>query len=126
MANETGVQLNEIGNILAQDTEYPLDGTFLYVEADWGWVDISIFKDLGANLFWRDPMEGLSDALLALWESEALDKRWSSMLYRIEGNKFTASFTYDPLDPNVSTIDRREVILQERYGNKQVVYPPLK
>lgn len=125
MANETGAQLNEIGNILAQDTEYPLDGTFLYVEADWGWVDISLFKDLGANLLWRDATQELSYALLELWESEAPDKRWSSMLYRIDGDKFDASFTHDPLDPNVSTIDRREVILQERYGNKRVIYPPL-
>ena len=36
MASETGARLNEIGNLLAQDTVYPLDGTFLYVEADWG------------------------------------------------------------------------------------------
>ncbi len=126
MANESGAWLNEIGNILARDTDYPLDGTFLYVEADWGWADISIFKDLGANLLWRDPTSELIDALLEFWEAEASDKRWSSMQYRIEGGKFTATFTYDPLDPDVSTIDRRGVILRERYGNKQVVYPPLK
>jgi hypothetical protein len=126
MANEIGEQLNEIGNLLAMDTDYPLNGTFLYVEADWGWVDISIFKDLGENLLWRDATQELSDALLELWESEVPDKRWTSMMYRIEGDNFTASFTHDPLDPNVSTIDRREVILQERYNNKQVVYPPLK
>jgi hypothetical protein len=125
MANETGAQLNEIGNILARDTDFPLDGTLLYVEADWGTANISIFKNLGAHLLWRDPTQELSYALLELWESEALDKRWSSMLFRIEGEKFAASFTYDPLDLNVSTIDRREVILQERYGNKQVIYPPL-
>lgn len=125
MANETGRLLNEIRNILAQDTEYPLDGTFLYVEADWGWADMSIFKDLGANLLWRDPMGGLGEVLLDLRESEAPDKRWSTMQYRITGGKFDASFTYEPLDPEVSTLDRREVILRQLYGNKLVVYPPL-
>lgn len=48
MASEIGARLNGIGKLLAQDTGYPLDGTFLYVEADWGWANISIFKDLGA------------------------------------------------------------------------------
>ena len=47
------------------------------------------------------------------------------MQYRIIGGKFDASFTYEPLDPEVSTFDRREVILRQLYGNKLVVYPPL-
>ncbi len=125
MANEIGAMLNEVGKILARDTAFPLDGTFLYVEADWGWVDMAIFKDLGDHLLWRDPMRGLSDALVELWYAEAPDKRWSTMQYRIDGGKFEAFFTYEPLDPEVSTLDRREHILQQRYGNKRIVYPPL-
>jgi hypothetical protein len=125
MANEIGALLNEVGNVLARDTRYPLDGTFLYVEADWGWVGMSIFKDLEDRLLWRDPMEGLADVLLELWEAETPEKRWASMQYRIADGKFEASFTHEPLDPEVTTIDRRASILQERYGNKQIVYPPL-
>ena len=125
MASETGARLNEIGNLLAQDTDYPLDGTFLYVEADWGWADISIFKDLGASLLWRDPMDGLCEALLDLREAEVPDKRWSTMQFCITGEKFDAAFTYGPLDPEVSALNRREIILRRRYGNKPVVYPPL-
>ncbi|WBO22217.1 hypothetical protein [Sphingomonas abietis] len=125
MAHEAAAQLNAIGNLLAMDTQYPLDGTFLYVEADWGWADISIFKDLGASLLWRDPMDGLFEALLDLREAEASDKRWSTMQYRITGDRFDAAFTYEPLDSEESTIDRRAIILRQRYGNKQVVYPPL-
>jgi hypothetical protein len=125
MVNEVGTLLNKVGKMLAQDTAYPLDGTFLYVEADWGWVDISIFKDLGDHLLWRDPAEGLTQALFELWEAEPPEKRWSSMEYRIVGDTFDASFTYGPLDPEVSTMDRREHILQQRYGNKRIVYPPL-
>jgi hypothetical protein len=126
MENEIGTMLNGIGNILAHDVSYPLDGTFLYVEAGRAWVDMSIFKDLGDRLLFRDPMDGLSDALLDLWDAQQPGKRWFTMQYRIERGKFEASFTYDPLDPEVSTLDRREIILRERYGNKQVVYPPLK
>lgn len=60
-----------------------------------------------------------------LWEAEAPEKRWASMQYRIADGKFEASFLHEPLDPKVTTIDRRAGILQQRYGNKQIVYPPL-
>lgn len=126
MASEIGPMLDDVGNILARDTAYPLDGTFLYVEAEWQMVGMSIFKDLGDRLLYRDPMNGLADALLDLWDASPSDKRWSTMQYRIDGGKFDASFTYEPLDPEVSAIDRREAILRQRYGNKQVVYPSLK
>ncbi len=120
-----GPILSEVGNILAQDTAYPLDGTFLYVEAEWQMVGMSIFKDVGDRLIYRDPMDGLADILLEIWEAAPADKQWSSMQYWINDGKFDASFTYEPLDHEVSAIDRREVILNRRYGNKQVVYPPL-
>jgi hypothetical protein len=125
MANEMGPILNEVGNILARDTAYPLDGTFLYVEAEWQMVGMSIFKDVGDRLVYRDPMDGLAEILLELWEAAPADKQWSSMQYRINDGRFEASFTYEPLDPEVSSIDRREVILCQRYGNKRIDYPPL-
>ncbi|UAK25190.1 hypothetical protein [Sphingomonas nostoxanthinifaciens] len=126
MESEVGTLLNEVGNVLAQDADYPLDGTFLYVEADWGWVDMMIFKDLGDHLLARWPMNGLADVLAELWEAEVPAKRWSSMQYRIEGGAFSASFTHGQLDPEESTLDRRHRILQQRYGNKRVDYPPLR
>ncbi len=126
MANEIGSMLDQVGRILARDTAYPLDGTFLYVEAEWQMVGMSIFKDLGDRLLYRDPMNELGEALLELWGAALPDKRCSTMQYRIMGDKFDASFTYDLLDPKVSAIDRREVILRQLYGNKLVVYPPLK
>lgn len=118
--------LNEIGNVLAQDADYPLEGTFLYTEAAAASADISIFKDLGDHLLFRWPMSGLSDVLLELWAAEAPDKRWAAMQYRIEGGRFDASFTYpEAFDPAEWTGDRRERVLQQRYGNKRVVYPPI-
>ncbi len=47
------------------------------------------------------------------------------MQYVIDGDRFTTSFSFDRLDPEVSTITRRQAILDQRYGNKQVVYPPI-
>jgi hypothetical protein len=111
--------LNEVGNVLAQDTDYPLEGTFLYVEAESMMVDMSI-KDLGDAILFRLSMRALSGVLLDLWEAADPKKRWATMEYRIVGGKFTASFTYpEDIDPNESTMDRRERIMQQRYGNKR-------
>ncbi len=125
MADEVGALLNEVGNILAQDRAYPLDGTFLYVEAEPQSVSASIFKDLGDHLLYRFPNEALNAVLLELWEAEPVKKRWTAMQYVIDGDRFTTSFSFDRLDPEVSTITRRQAILDQRYGNKQVVYPPI-
>ena len=44
------------------------------------------------------------------------------MQYWIVNGKFTASFTYpEEIDPNENTMDRRERILNERYGNRRIV-----
>jgi hypothetical protein len=125
MANdETGRLLNEIGNILARDTEYPLDGTFLYAEAKRMSVSIDIFKDLGDRLLYRWPMPGLSDAILDLWEAAPQNKRWSAMQYRIHDGTFEATFTYpEDFDEAEDVFVRRDRILQQRYGNKRIVYP---
>lgn len=48
------------------------------------------------------------------------------MQYRIVGGTFEAAFTYEPLDDEGATIERRDVILRQRYGNKQIIYPKLK
>ena len=85
----------------------------------------SVFKDLGDRLLYRWASDELCDTLSDRWYAEVPDKRWSTMQYRIAGGKFEASFTYEPLDPEETTIDRRDGILQKRYGNKQIVYPPL-
>lgn len=118
--------LNRIGNELARDTEYPLDGTFLYAEAGPSVVGTSIFKDLGDHLLFRISTGSTDDLILNLWEAAPTDKRWAAMQYRIEGGKFTVAFTYpEEFDPEESVRERRARILQQRYGNKRVVYPSL-
>ena len=126
MTDEFEALLNEVGNVLAQDTAYPLDGTFLYVEAASQMVDMAIYKDLGDHLLFRLSMDDLDDVLLKLWEAADPKKRWAAMQYWIVGGKFTASFVYpEEIDPNERSMDRRERILQQRYGNKRIIYTPI-
>ena len=116
----------QIGHILAADTAYPLDGTFLYVECEAGMITPSVYRDLGDHLLYRLPNNALCDALIDLWESEAPEKRWAAMEYAISGGKFDATFTYPgEFDRAGSSRDRRRAILARRFGNKRIVYPPL-
>ena len=75
--------LNEIGQVLAEDKEFPLDGTLLYAKVDTGYVAPSIFKDLGSRILFRFPSDGLTYPLLDLWEAELPDKRWTAIEYVI-------------------------------------------
>jgi len=118
--------LNQIGNELSQDKEYPLNGTFLYAEAASNVVGTSIFKDLGDHLLFRSSTRITDYLILDLWEAAPAGRRWVTMQYWIEDGKFTASFTYpEELDPEETERDRRARILQQRYGNKRIVYRPL-
>jgi hypothetical protein len=121
-----GDLLNEVAQILAEDTEYPLEGTFLYAEFDWAMVGASVFKDLGDRLVYRWPSDYLSHKLLDLWYEEEPEKRWATMEYTIVGGEFHTTFVYpDEIDPEEGSIDRRERILAQRYGNKRIDYPPI-
>ncbi len=82
--------------------------------------------EAGDHLLYRLPTSSLEETLLDLWEASPPDKRWTAMEYVIDGDRFTTHFSFDRLDPKVSTIDRRQVILDRRYGNKQVVYPSIR
>ena len=48
--DKTDRLLNEIGQLLAEDSDYPLNGTLLYAELDRSFVAPSIFKDLGDHV----------------------------------------------------------------------------
>jgi hypothetical protein len=122
--DEMSAILNQIGNILAEDTEYPLDGTLLYVEAEFMMLDVSIFKDLGDHLLFRWSSDDLTDPLLELWDIAPEDKRWSAMEYRIQDGRFEVAFTYpEEFDEEMDTIARRDRVLKRRFGNKRIVYP---
>lgn len=118
--------LNEVGQLLAEDTDYPLDGTLLHAEVDQGYVSPSIYNDLGDHAFYRQPdLDRLGDCLLHLWETYPSDKRWAEMLYVDRGKAFEANFIYpEELDPKEWPMERRERLVKAHFGNRPVVYPP--
>lgn len=118
--------LNEIGQLLAQDRAYPLDGTLLYAELADNLVRPSIFKDRGQNVLYRDPdLDRLGSVLLDLWYAEDPHKRWTEIEYVVRGREFDVSFTYaDEIDPEEEPLDRRDRIVAKHFGTKPIVYPP--
>jgi hypothetical protein len=118
--------LSEIGQLLAEDADFPLDGTLLYAKLDRAFVAPSIFKDLGDHILYRAPdLDRLGDALLDLWEAQHSKRRWSEIEYVIRGGKFTATFTYaDEIDADEDSFDRRDRIVTRHFGKKPIVYPP--
>jgi hypothetical protein len=119
--------LNEIGQLLAEDTDYPLDNTLLYAELDWSYVAPSIFKDRGDHILYRDPdLDRLGSALLDLWNAQEAGKRWTEIEYIVRGGKFRASFGYpEDVAPGEEPLDRRERIATKHFGDKPIVYPPM-
>ena len=124
--DETERLLNEIGQLLAEDTHYPLDGTLLHAELDRMFVAPSIFKDLGDHILYREPdLDRLGDALLDLWEAQESDKRWAEIEYVIRDDTFHASFIYpEEIDPEEEPFDRLDRIVARHFGKKKIVYPP--
>ncbi len=124
--DETDRLLNEIGQMLAQDREYPLDGTLLYAELDRNMIGPSIFKELGNQILYRRPdLDRLGDALLDLWEAQDTDDRWAEIEYLVRDGKFDVTYTYpDEIDPEEDSMERRDRVVRRHFGNKPIVYPP--
>lgn len=124
--DETDRLLNEIGQLLAQDREYPLDGTLLHAELDRNMVGPSIFKELGNQILYRRPdLDRLGNALLDLWEAQDTDDRWAEIEYLVRDGKFDVTYTYpDEIDPDEDSTERRDRVVRRHFGNKPIVYPP--
>ncbi|QDX25997.1 hypothetical protein FPZ54_08155 [Sphingomonas suaedae] len=117
--------LKRIGQLLAEDTEYPLDKTLLHAEVGRGYVSPSIFKDLGNHLRYRDPdLDRLGDALLDLWYAQEGDERWGGLAYFVKDGRFELTFIYpDEIDEDESSIKRRDRVVKKYFGEKPIVYP---
>lgn len=124
--NDADHLLDEIAQLLAEDSEYPHQDTLLHAEVGKNYVGPSIFKDCGDHILYRDPdLDRLGDALLDLWETQPSDKRWAEMEYIVQGNRFRAIFTYpDEIDAEESSLDRRSRIVRRHFGDKRIIYPP--
>jgi hypothetical protein len=122
-----GPLLNEVGGVLATIADGDPEGVFLYVEIGDGWISPNIFKDEGKLVRWLEPdNDELIDLLYKAWRLEPKGKRWSVMEYDVRYGKFAVSFKYpEEVDVESMDHDRREDALVARYGDKQIVYPPM-
>lgn len=125
---ETGAErlLNEIGELLMDDGEYPAEPTLLYAQLDHNMIGESIFKKLGNQLIYRRPLnEHLPYALLELWEAQEWHDRWSELEYVLRDGKFDVAYFYpDEINPEEDVIERGERALRRHFGDKPIVYPP--
>ncbi|MEH3034936.1 MAG: hypothetical protein PGN23_17515 [Sphingomonas adhaesiva] len=118
--------LNEIGQLLMEDREYPVEPTLLYAQLDRNMVGESIFKELGNQILYRRPViEGLPYALLDLWETQDGGDRWSEMEYVLRDGKFEVAYIYpDEIDAEEDVVERRARAVRRHFGEKPIVYPP--
>jgi hypothetical protein len=127
--DEVAELLNEIGQLLAEDTDYPLNGTLLYAQLDWGYVAPSIFKDRGDHVLYREPdLDRLGDVLLDLWNAQDSKNPWTEFEYVVHDGKFRATFGYPDeghSKEDLLAFDRRELAVAKHFGDKPIVYPPM-
>ncbi|MDB5702881.1 MAG: hypothetical protein JWL66_3080 [Sphingomonadales bacterium] len=124
--DETDRLLDEISQLLAKDTDYPLDGTLLYARVRSTMVAPSIFKDRADEIVYRPPdLDSLCGALLDLLDAEEPDNRWAEIEYLARGETFEVTYTFaDEIDPDEDTFDRRDRIVKRHFGDKPIIYPP--
>ena len=127
MENEESERLlDEIGQLLARDLQYPLEETLLHAEVGRNFVGPSIFKNLPDRVLYRRPdLRDLGDALLDLWEAQDTNDRWEEIEYVTRNGTFDVHFIYpDEIDREEDPFDRRDRIVQRHFGEKPIVYPP--
>lgn len=124
-SNETEKLIDQIGQLLAEDQEYPLDGTLLYAVLGRNSVRPSIFKDRGNHIVYRSPdLDRLGEVLLDLWEVQDGEGRWEEIHYLVKDGRFEVSFVYpDQLDPDAMWLERRDEVIKQYFGDKPVEYP---
>ncbi len=125
-ANNHEELLLDVAKALAEDKEYPIDGTLLYAMLDYNMVGPSIFKESENHIIYRWPdLNRVGNALLRLWEAQADERAWSEIEYLIRDGKFEVTYTYpDEIDPEESWEDRRDRVVKRHFGDKPIVYPP--
>lgn len=127
MANDEAEKLlNEIGQLLMEDRDYPFEPTLLYAQVHRNAIGESIFKELGNQILYRRPViEGLPYALLDLWEAQDGDDRWAEMEYLLRDGKFEVAYIYpDEIDAEEDLVERRARAVRRHFGEKPIVYPP--
>ena len=121
-----GPLLSSIGEHVAAELGGDPDGIYLYVEVGDRWISVNIFRDEGDVVRYYRHASELTDLIWAFWKTSEPAKRWAVMEYEIKGAKFEASFKFpEEVDVESFDIDRREIALKKRFGDKPVIYPPI-
>ena len=124
--NKSEHLLDEIGQLLASDREYPLNDTLLYAKLVEGSSSPAVFKNRGNHVLYRRPdLEAWGDLLTDLWDEADPNKRWAEMEYLIRDGRFSIIYVYpDEIDPDEDPFDRRDRVVAKYFGDKPIVYPP--
>jgi len=128
-----GKEFEELGPLIAAIGEEATrlvggnpDGLYIYIEVFEGVIGASIFRDEGNSVRYFDYDQDFIAAVEDAWYAQEPGKRWSVMEYEVTGNRFDASFAYpEEVDVESFDVDRREIALQKRYGDKPRIYPPI-
>lgn len=112
-----------VAQMATQDLRADPEGMLLYVEAGDGWVEPSLYQDVGDKIIYRECSWDVAEKLFALWKSEDVNKRWAVMKMKILHGSFSAEFRFDDeLDPGETSVDRTLKALKEEFGDKPVDY----
>lgn len=125
-ADETERLLLKIGQMLAEDVDYPVENSLLHGEVDPEMIAPAVFKDGGNHVMYRDvDLDRWSEILLDLWYAQDGPARWSEIEYFVHGGRFEVHYFY-PDDPSRagSFVERRRDLTRRYYGDRPVLYPP--
>ncbi|USI71736.1 hypothetical protein [Sphingomonas morindae] len=125
--NESERLLNEIGQSLMEDPDYPSEPTLLYTQLDHNMIRPAIFKELGNHFLYRSEMsDRLTYGLLDLWDAQNARDRWTELEFVLRDGRFHVTYFYpDEIDPEEDLGVRSERSLRRHFGDKPIVYPPL-
>ncbi|HVF92684.1 MAG TPA: hypothetical protein VM900_00065 [Sphingomonas sp.] len=121
--NDIGEQASHIASLALSYARTDNDEILVYIEAEAGMTDLSIFQRLGDDIVWVEPEIPFSTAVMDFWYSAPDDSKWAGFLMIIQDGEFDLEFFYpDSLDNEQSSQERRQLVLTERYGDLPVHY----
>ncbi len=116
--------LAEIGQLTADLMDGDPEGAFTYAEAADMYQSVSLYRETAENVLYFEPSDELFGAIGRLWDAADESKKWRVFTFEITNGQFEAAFQYpDDLDPEEGSFERSERALEERYGDKPVIYP---
>lgn len=107
---------------LVGDDKYPI---WVYMEAGDGWLQPSIFQNRPEVVQWCGSDPEFFELVMDAWYAQNIEMRWATMEMEIDDGRFKTRFRYPgEVDPDgINAGERRQLLLDTRYGDKAVIYP---